>query len=121
MGRSMEKGKKVAGTSGKSHTYYEKGSAQNDGREIAVTRYKGSDGKWHTKTKNAARDKYQRSGHSVSSGQDVDHKDNNKNNNSSSNLRAMSKSANVAKENKRRTGTTAKAAAKKAVATKKGK
>jgi hypothetical protein len=45
----------------------------------------------------------------------VDHKDNNHDNDSSGNLRAMSKSANVAKENKHRTGTKAKAAAKKAV------
>lgn len=102
MGRHLEKGKKVTGKSGKSHTYYEEGSKQNDGRKIAVTRYKGKDGKWHTKTKNAARDKYQRSGHKVRSGQDVDHKDNNKNNDSSSNLRAISKSENVGKENKRR-------------------
>lgn len=102
MGRHLEKGKRVAGKSGKSHTYYEEGSEQNGGRKIAVTRYKGKDGKWHTKTKNAARDKYQRSGHSVSKKQDVDHKDSNHNNDSGSNLHAMSKHANVAKENKRR-------------------
>jgi hypothetical protein len=103
MGRHLEKGKKVA-DSKDSHTYYEKGSEENGGRKIAVTRYKGKDGKWHTKTKNAARDKYQRSGHHVGKDQDVDHKDSNHDNDKSSNLHAMSKSKNVAKENKRRAG-----------------
>jgi hypothetical protein len=98
-----------------------KGSKENGGREIYVRKTKGPDGKWHTTSTNRARQDLKNSGRKVSKDQDVDHKDNNKNNNSASNLQAMAKSKNVAKGNVARTGTKAKASAKKAVATKKGK
>jgi len=80
-----------------------KGSAQNGGRSIVVTKTKTKDG-WKTTSQNEARAKYEAKNGKLSRKTDVDHKDNNKNNNSSSNLRAMSKSSNVAKENKRRAG-----------------
>jgi hypothetical protein len=80
-----------------------KGSAQNGGREIVVKHYK-ENGEWKTTSTNAAREDFKKRGGKVSQDQDVDHKNNNKNDNSKGNLRAMSKSANVAKENKRRAG-----------------
>jgi len=82
-----------------------KGSAKNGGREIYVYKKKGKDGKWHTTSSDAARVEYkEKTGKKLSKKQEVDHKDNNKHNNSSSNLRVLSKSKNVAKENKRRAG-----------------
>lgn len=80
-----------------------KGSKQNDGRKIVVTKTKQADGSWKTTSTNKARaDKEKSLGRSLPKTQHVDHKDNNKNNDSSKNLRVMSGSANVAKENKRR-------------------
>jgi hypothetical protein len=53
----------------------------------------------------AARFDYEKkTGKKLDKNTDVDHKDNNKKNGSSSNLRAMSHSKNVAKENKHRVG-----------------
>jgi hypothetical protein len=81
------------------------GSKQNGGRKIEVTKYKGKDGKWHTTSENKARADYEKAhGKGSAKGKDVDHKDNNKNNDSKKNLRAIPKSENVAKENKRRAG-----------------
>ena len=94
----MAKKKEVAG--GKEY----KGSKQNGGRKIVVSHYKDSSGKWRTTSKNAARAKYEKKHGKLSKDTDVDHKDNNKNNDSSSNLRALSHSKNVGKENKRRVG-----------------
>ena len=103
MGRTMEKGKKVSSKAGKSHTYYEKGSDQNGGREIAVTRYKTKSGEWKTKTTNEARDIVERSsGKKLDKKTHVAHKDNNKHNNSKSNLRAESAHKNIADGNKSR-------------------
>jgi hypothetical protein len=69
-----------------------KGSAQNGGRPIYV--YK----------KNKARADYESKNGKLPRDTDVDHKDNNKKNDSKGNLRAMSHSKNVGKENKRRAG-----------------
>lgn len=94
--------KKVAiGTKKKFGPY--KGSAQNDGRPIVVTKTKTKDG-WKTTSQNKARSEYESRNGKLSKDKDVDHKDNNKRNDSKSNLRAISKSSNVAKENKRRAG-----------------
>jgi hypothetical protein len=80
-----------------------KGSEANGGRPIYVYKKKvGS--KWVTTSKNKARADYESKNGKLSKGTDVDHKDNNKNNDSKGNLRAIKKSANVAKENKRRAG-----------------
>jgi len=82
-----------------------KGSAKNKGREIYVFKKKGKDGKWHTTSSDAARvDHETRTGKKLRKDQEVDHKDNNRHNNSAKNLRVISKSKNVAKENKRRAG-----------------
>lgn len=81
-----------------------KGSKQNGGRKIVVIHYKDSSGKWRTTSKNAARHKYEKKNGKLSKDTDVDHKDNNKNNDSKGNLRAISHSKNVGKENKRRVG-----------------
>lgn len=81
-----------------------KGSAENGGREIYVRKTKQADGTWKTTSTNRARADFKAAGGKVSKSQDVDHKDNNKGNNSKSNLQAMSKSKNVAKGNKARTG-----------------
>lgn len=82
-----------------------KGSKQNGGREIEVIKYKGKDGKWHTTSENAARAEYEKAhGKASTKGKEVDHKDNNKHNNSKKNLRVISKSENVAKEDRRRAG-----------------
>lgn len=79
-----------------------KGSEQNGGREIYVWKTKTKDG-WKTESKNKAREDYEKhTGKKLSKDKDVDHKDNNKKNDSKSNLRAIKKSDNVAKENKRR-------------------
>lgn len=82
-----------------------KGSKENGGRPIYV--YKTKDpktGKWVTTSKNKARADYESKNGKLPKTTDVDHKDNNKNNDSKGNLRAMSHSKNVAKENKRRVG-----------------
>jgi len=85
----------------KKHGPY-KGSKQNDGRPIYVYKEK-KNGKWTTTSTNKARADYQeKTGKKLSKKVDVDHKDNNKKNDSKSNLRAMPKSKNVGKENKRR-------------------
>jgi len=87
-----------------------KGSKQNGGRKIVVIHYKDSSGTWRTTSKNAARHKYEKKHGKLSKDTDVDHKDNNKDNDSGSNLRAMSHSKNVGKENKRRSKKTRKRA-----------
>lgn len=81
-----------------------KGSAQNGGREIYVWKVKTKDG-WRTESKNKAREDYEKSnGRKLPKNVDVDHKDNDKKNDSKGNLRALSHSKNVGKENKRRVG-----------------
>lgn len=80
-----------------------KGSAQNGGREIYVWKVKTKDG-WRTESKNKAREDYESKNGKLPKNVDVDHKDNNKKNDSKGNLRAMSHSKNVGKENKRRAG-----------------
>ena len=81
-----------------------KGSDANGGRPIYVYKKKvGS--KWVTTSKNKARADYEsKTGKKLSKDTDVDHKDNNKSNDGKGNLRALSHSKNVAKENKRRAG-----------------
>jgi hypothetical protein len=79
-----------------------KGSSQNDGRPIYVTKKKQTDGTWKTTSQNKARADYESANGKLPKKTDVDHKDNNKRNDSKSNLRAMSHSKNVAKENSRR-------------------
>ena len=79
-----------------------KGSKQNDGRPIYVTKQKQKDGSWKTTSQNKARADYESRNGKLPKKTDVDHRDNNKKNDSKSNLRAMSHSKNVAKENKRR-------------------
>lgn len=79
-----------------------KGSDQNHGRKIAVWHVKGSDGKWHTKSKNLARAKYENQHGSLGRQFDVDHKDNNSHHDDEGNLQAMKKSENIAKGNQHR-------------------
>lgn len=81
-----------------------KGSEANGGREIYV--YKKKVGKkWVTTSKNKARADYEDDhGKIKSKDTTVDHKDNNHSNDSKGNLRAISRSKNTAKENKRRAG-----------------
>lgn len=81
-----------------------KGSDANGGRPIYVYKKKiGS--KWVTTSKNKARADYEsKNGKIKSKDTTVDHKDNNHSNDKSSNLRAISRSKNTAKENKRRAG-----------------
>ncbi|MEI8137226.1 MAG: HNH endonuclease [Bacteroidota bacterium] len=81
-----------------------KGSKENGGRPIYVYKKKvGS--KWVTTSKNKARADYEsKNGKIKSKDTTVDHKDNNHNNDSKGNLRAISRSKNTAKENKRRAG-----------------
>jgi len=82
-----------------------KGSDKNGGRPIYVFKTKGKDGKWKTTSSDKARvDHETRTGKKLRKDQEVDHKDNNKSNDSKGNLRVISKSKNVAKENKRRAG-----------------
>ena len=78
-----------------------KGSKENGGRPIySVVNSDGS-----RTTINKARFDYEKkTGKKLSKDTDVDHKDNNKNHDGKGNLRAMSHSKNVAKENKRRVG-----------------
>lgn len=93
-----------------------KGSKQNGGRKIYVFKRKRKDGTTVTTSSNKARVEYEkRTGKTLPRNVEVDHKDNGgrSGNDSPSNLRAISKSKNVAKENKRR--------AKKKPPTKKGK
>lgn len=78
-----------------------KGSKANGGRPIYVTKTKTKDG-WKTTSQNKARADYESKNGKLPRKTEVDHKDNNKNNDSKSNLRAISKSKNVGKENKRR-------------------
>jgi hypothetical protein len=81
-----------------------KGSEANGGRPIYVYKKK-VDGKWVTTSKNKARADYEsKNGKIKSKDITVDHKDNNHSNDKSSNLRAISRSKNTAKENKRRAG-----------------
>lgn len=76
-----------------------KGSAKNGGRKIYVIRK--PDGST-TSTDKARMDYEKSTGKKLSKTTHVDHKDNNKNNDSKGNLRAVSRKANIAKENKRR-------------------
>jgi hypothetical protein len=81
-----------------------KGSKENGGRPIYVYKKKVG-GKWVTTSKNKARADYEsKNGKIKSKDTTVDHKDNNHNNDSKGNLRAISRSKNTAKENKRRAG-----------------
>jgi len=81
-----------------------KGSDANGGRPIYVYKKKVG-GKWVTTSKNKARADYESKNGKIKS-KDItgDHKDNNHNNDSKGNLRAISRSKNTAKENKRRAG-----------------
>jgi len=90
---------------GTKHTYTEKGSKQNGGRPIKVTRTKQADGTWKTTSTNKARADYEaKHGKIKDKDKTVDHKDNNHSNDKASNLRVISRSKNTAKENKRRAG-----------------
>jgi hypothetical protein len=81
-----------------------KGSKENGGRPIYVYKKKVG-GKWVTTSKNKARADYEsENGKIKSKDTTVDHKDNNHNNDSKGNLRAISRSKNTDKENKRRAG-----------------
>ena len=81
-----------------------KGSDANGGRPIYVYKKKVGD-KWVTTSKNKARADYEsENGKIKSKNTTVDHKDNNNKNDSKGNLRAISRSKNTAKENKRRAG-----------------
>lgn len=93
-----------------------KGSKQNGGRPIYVFKRKKKDGTTVTTSSNKARVEYEReTGKTLPKSTDVDHKDNGgrAGKDGRSNLQAMSHSANVAKENKRR-ATVKKAPVKKA-------
>jgi len=81
-----------------------KGSADNGGRPIYVRKYKDANGNWKTSSTTKARAEFESRNGKLPKGTEVDHKDNNKKNDSPGNLRAISKSENVAKENKRRAG-----------------
>jgi hypothetical protein len=97
-----------------------KGSKQNGGRPIYVFKRKKKDGTTVTTSSNKARVDYEKAtGKTLPKHVDVDHKDNGgrAGRDGHSNLQAMSHSANVAKENKRRAGK--KAAPKKKAAKKK--
>ena len=83
-----------------------KGSKQNGGRPIYVFKRKRKDGSVETTSSNKARVDYEKAtGKSLPRTTDVDHKDNGgrAGRDGQGNLQAMSHSANVAKENKRRT------------------
>jgi hypothetical protein len=82
-----------------------KGSKQNGGRPIYVIKRKKKDGTTETTSTNKARLDYKKAtGKKLKRNQEVDHKDNGgrKGNDKISNLGVLSKSKNVAKENKRR-------------------
>ena len=78
-----------------------KGSAQNGGRPIMVIKKAGK-----ATSTNAARYKYEKRNGKLPRTTDVDHKDNGgrAGHDGAKNLRTMTHSANVAKENKRRAG-----------------
>jgi hypothetical protein len=93
-----------------------KGSKQNGGRPIFVIKRKKKDGTTETTSTNKARLDYKKAtGKKLKRDQEVDHKDNGgrAGNDSISNLRVISKSKNVAMENKRRATPTKKKAAPK--------
>jgi hypothetical protein len=82
-----------------------KGSKQNGGRPIYVFKRKKKDGTTVTTSSNKARVDYKKAtGKSLRKDQEVDHKDNGgrAGRDGIRNLRVLSKSKNVAKENKRR-------------------
>ena len=82
-----------------------KGSKANGGRPIYVIKRKKKDGTTTTTSTNKARKDYEdATGKTLPRSTDVDHKDNGgrAGRDGKSNLQAMSHSANVAKENKRR-------------------
>jgi hypothetical protein len=92
-----------------------KGSKQNGGRPIYVFKRKKKDGTTVTTSTNKARHEYEEAtGKKLPRSTEVDHKDNGgrAGSDAQSNLQTISKSDNVAKENKRRAGK--KAVAKKA-------
>ena len=83
-----------------------KGSKQNGGRPIYVFKRKKKDGTTVTTSSNKARVDYEKTtGKTLPKNVDVDHKDNGgrAGRDGHSNLQTMIHSANVAKENKRRT------------------
>lgn len=82
-----------------------KGSKQNGGRPIYVFKRKKKDGTTVTTSSNKARVDYEKAtGKTLSRKVDIDHKDNGgrKGHDGIKNLKPMTHSANVAKENKRR-------------------
>ena len=82
-----------------------KGSKQNGGRPIYVIKRKKKDGTTETTSTNKARLDFKRAtGKKLKRNQEVDHKDNGgrAGRDGISNLGVLSKSKNVAKENKRR-------------------
>lgn len=82
-----------------------KGSKQNGGRPIYVIKRKKKDGTTETTSTNKARLDYKKAtGKKLKKSQEVDHKDNGgrKGKDGIRNLQVLSKSKNVAKENKRR-------------------
>jgi hypothetical protein len=84
-----------------------KGSKQNGGRPIYVFKRKKKDGTTVTTSSNKARVEYEKAtGKTLPRSTEVDHKDNGgrAGSDSQSNLQTISKSDNVAKENKRRAG-----------------
>ena len=96
-----------------------KGSKQNGGRPIYVFKRKKKDGTTVTTSSNKARVDYEKAtGKTLPRSTEVDHKDNGgrAGSDAQSNLQTISKSENVAKENRRRAG---KNVVKKAVAKKK--
>jgi hypothetical protein len=96
-----------------------RGSKQNGGRPIYVFKRKKKDGTTVTTSSNKARVDYEKAtGKTLPRSTEVDHKDNGgrAGSDAQSNLQTISKSDNVAKENKRRAG---KKVVKKAVAKRK--
>jgi hypothetical protein len=96
-----------------------RGSKQNGGRPIYVFKRKKKDGTTVTTSSNKARVDYEKAtGKTLPRSTEVDHKDNGgrAGSDAQSNLQTVSKSDNVAKENKRRAG---KKVVKKAVAKRK--
>ncbi len=84
-----------------------KGSKQNGGRPIYVFKRKKKDGTTVTTSSNKARVEYEKAtGKTLPRSTEVDHKDNGgrAGSDAQSNLQTISKSDNVAKENKRRAG-----------------
>ena len=84
-----------------------KGSKQNGGRPIYVFKRKKKDGTTITTSTNKARHEYEEAtGKKLPRSTEVDHKDNGgrAGSDAQSNLQTISKSENVAKENRRRAG-----------------